>query len=49
MWLAGQIGENADEVRDVREELLASYVKLVHDLIPVNEQMILERLRRQSS
>ncbi len=42
-WLAGHMGEGADRVR---EELLRMHIEMVRKLIPVNETMILERLRR---
>jgi hypothetical protein len=43
MWLAGHIG--ADR-HGMREHLLAEHIKLVRDLIPPNEKMILTDLRK---
>jgi hypothetical protein len=41
MWLAGHFGSAG-----LREELLRLHIQQVRDLIPVNEQIILEHLEK---
>jgi hypothetical protein len=48
MWLAGHVGPDADETNQRREELLTGWIALVRALVPVNEAIILERLKRES-
>jgi len=44
MWLAGHLGER-QAVAELREQLLAGHIKLVRDLIPANEKLLLERVQ----
>lgn len=47
IWLAGQfVSGNPEETAKMREELLAEVVALVRQLLPVNERMILQRVRK---
>lgn len=46
MWLAGHVaGEDTEEIR---RDLLESHIKVVRELIPENEKVILDNLPRQS-
>ena len=45
-WLAGHMSSDPGKFR---EELLADHIKLVRKLIPVNEKMIVARVRAESN
>ena len=49
MWLAGHITDSPQSTEAFREALLADHIELVRRLVPVNEQMLLEGVRKQSS
>ena len=50
MWLAGvQHTESPDQRHALREELLASMLVYVRQLVPINEAIFLDRLRRESN
>jgi hypothetical protein len=47
VWLAGHSsGHGPTASRRIREELLAAHIKLVRELIPVNEEIIRDRGKR---
>ena len=49
MWLAGHIGTTPEQTAEIRETMLALFIEAVRDMIPLNEQMILERLQTEGS
>jgi hypothetical protein len=49
MWLAGHfVIEDRPGTTELREQLLAEHIKVVRALVEPNEQMILERVRKES-
>ena len=48
MWIAGHFGDSPVATTAVRSQLLRDHMRLVRDLIRPNEQMILERTRKES-
>lgn len=49
MWIAGHfVADNPAETARYRGKLLRRHMQLVRDLIRPNEQMILERVRKES-
>jgi hypothetical protein len=49
MWLAGHIGQTPEQTAEIRDTMLALFVEAVRDMIPLNEQMILERLHTEGN
>jgi hypothetical protein len=47
MWIAGHfVLENIAGTKQLRNELLREHVKLIRQLIPLNEQKLLAKLRK---
>jgi hypothetical protein len=47
MWLAGHfVPDNVAGTKQLRKELLREHVKLIRDLVPLNEQKLLAGLRK---
>ena len=46
--LAGVQGEDWADVEAVREAILTKHIALVRQLVPINEQVLLQRLRQRS-
>lgn len=45
MWLAGHQGP-PDEIEEFRNKILDAHITLIRRLVPINEKMILERIKQ---
>jgi hypothetical protein len=44
-WLAGHCASDDEQTKKLGENILALHIEMVHDLIKVNEKMLLDRVR----
>lgn len=47
IWLAGHTGSNKEAIALYREELIGLHVEFVRKLIPVEEALLMERVKPQ--